>query len=412
MSDRSRRSKILFVEAGEGKGGSSIFLYYLLKYLDREKFDPFVVFNFYNTGPDTMKIQSLGVPVFFLNTRKTSNDYLALSILSGNSQSIVIHKIMVLFRFLIKPFLIEIPQIFRMVRLVKKKSIVLVVLNNDVHYNLPGVVSARLTGVPCICRKAGGIGEGKLLKQFLTPWVDLFIAISKATASDQLKNNPSTRKLVMLQEGVDLKAFDITSKNLQISCEFGLSPQNKVVGQIARFEKGKGQKELIEAAALVKEKYQNVIFLIVGDDPNPEKELINQLRKRVADLGLEKSVIFTGWRNDIQEILSVIDIFVHCPTTWIEGLGIGNLEAMAMGKPTVVSNNGGLRDAVIDGVTGIVVPAGDQKKMAEAILTLLTNEDLAARFGKNARSRAEQEFDVEKNTKVLESYFEEYALGK
>ena len=66
--------------------------------------------------------------------------------------------------------------------------------------------------------------------------------------------------------------------------------------------------------------------------------------------------ILAGWRADIPEIPSVADLFVHCPTTWIEGLGIAHLEAMAMGTPTVVSENGGLTDSALDGVTGFVIP--------------------------------------------------------
>jgi L-malate glycosyltransferase len=143
---------------------------------------------------------------------------------------------------------------------------------------------------------------------------------------------------------------------------------------------------------------------MVGDG-----ELMNELQKITIRLQFGEHVLFTGWRNDIPEILSIIDIFVHCPTTCIEAMEIATLEAIAMGKPCVVSDNGGLSDVILDDVTGFVVAPGDIKKMAEAVLRLLKDDEMAARFGENARKRAEEEFDTEKNIKRVEALFEEYS---
>jgi len=81
-----------------------------------------------------------------------------------------------------------------------------------------------------------------------------------------------------------------------------------------------------------------------------------------------------------------------------------------MGKPTVVSENGGLPDAAVDGVTGFIVPAGDIEKLSTAILRLLVAPDLAVSLGRNARQRVEELFDAKRNTRKLELLFEEYAL--
>jgi glycosyltransferase involved in cell wall biosynthesis len=99
--------------------------------------------------------------------------------------------------------------------------------------------------------------------------------------------------------------------------------------------------------------------------------------------------ILTSLRTDIPEILSLANVFVDCPTTWLEGLGIAHLEAMAMGKPAVVSENGGLTDAALNGATGFVVPPGDVDRLSSAILRLLNEHELAQRMGTNARKRIE-----------------------
>ena len=120
-------------------------------------------------------------------------------------------------------------------------------------------------------------------------------------------------------------------------------------------------------------------------------------------------MIFTGWRDDIPAVMQCVDIFVHCPTTFIEGLARTCLETMAVGVPAVVSENGGMPDAVINGVTGFVVPPGDVADMAESVLALLENESRCREFGEHARVRVEQFFDAEQNTHKLQEQILDYA---
>lgn len=393
----------MFIDSGSGYGGSTIFMYYMLKYLDRQKYDPIVMYYFYNEGQDLKKIRSLEIPIYFLTKKREPIHYVPFKFLLGKSKNKFFHEIKVLMRFLTRMLLLEVHQILRLVIFLRNKKINLVVLNNDIHYHLVGALSAKISKIPCVCRKAGGIGEGKKIKKILTTCADLFIAISKATEEDQIKNNPRTKRLVTIYEGIDLEKFNIT--NITIRNKYRINYETKIIGNISRFDKGKGQKELLEAASIVINKYKKVVFLMVGDG-----ELKFELKKKVDRLKLNNYIIFTGWREDVTEILASIDIFVHCPTTWIEGLGIANLEAMAMGKPCIVSNNGGLPEAVIDGITGIVVPIGDINALAEAILKLIRNPAIAKEMGLNGRKRVEEHFDIKKNVKKMEKLFEEYIL--
>lgn len=399
--------KVLFIDSGSGYGGSTIAMYYILKYLDREKYDPVVMYYFFNDGKDLNKIKSLRIPVYFLSKDKEPVHYVPFKFLLGKSKNKFIHEIKVIIRFLLRLLLIDVCQILRLIKFLRSKKINLIVLNNDIHYHLVGAVSAKINKIPCICRKAGGIGGGKKIKKILVPCADLFIAISKATEEDQINNYPYTKRVEKIYEGVDLEKFNVNNVNIdkkyKLRDKLGINYEAKIIGNISRFENGKGQIELLEAARIVINKYKNVLFLMVGDG-----ELKEELKEKVVKLKLNKHVIFLGWREDIEEILASIDIFVHCPTTWIEGLGIANLEAMAMGKPCIVTNNGGLPDAVIDGITGFVVPIGNINALAEAILKLIYDQTLAKEMGLNGRRRVEENFDIKKNVKKMEKLFEEY----
>jgi glycosyltransferase involved in cell wall biosynthesis len=406
-ANRNRR-KVLFVESGSGKGGSSMILRYLAGQLDRDRIDPIVAFYTENEGPDTHALQRMSVPIFFL-TQEPRRLKLSSSVRENRGSQEIVGPVRAFLRILWRLATTQLLQLYRLARIIRRESVDLVMLNNDLHYHLVGVLAAKLTGVPCICRKAGGIGEGKRLKSILTRWVDLFIAISHATAQDQL-TNPGTKRLVLVHSGIDLARFDQKTERPQIRRELNIPPERPVVASISRLSEGKGQREFLQAAARLVQRYPDVHFLVVGDE-EPGGALLDELKRFAHDHGLSDHVSFEGWRPDVERVLSVAQVFVHCPTTWIEGLSVAVLEAMAMAKPVVVSANGGLLDAVQDGQTGYIVPAGDIEAMTDRIGFLLLHTDVAVRMGTNARRLVEEEFDIRKNAHRLEQLFLEYAAA-
>jgi glycosyltransferase involved in cell wall biosynthesis len=134
---------------------------------------------------------------------------------------------------------------------------------------------------------------------------------------------------------------------------------------------------------------------------------MQKLQEQAKSLGIQDSVIFTGWRTDTVETLNAIDIFVHCPNLWREGMGIATLEALASGKPVVITDNWGLSDTTMDGYNGFVVPIGDKEKIAEKILVLLKDRELRTIMGMNSRARALELFDLHKNIKEIENIMHE-----
>jgi glycosyltransferase involved in cell wall biosynthesis len=302
----------------------------------------------------------------------------------------------------------EAPQVWPLVRFLKHNRIELVVLNQDVHFHLPGVLAAKLCGLPCVCRKAGGIGEAQRIKRIVTPWVDLFVSISEATHKDQLET-PGTRQLIMLHEGLDLKQFQRVPSKEVARRALGIPGGKTVVATISRIEKGKGQIEFLRMAAEVVRSERNVCFLVVGDEGADGGTLMAELAALASSLHLDDAVVFAGWRNDVPAVMAAVDIFVHCPTTFIEGLARTCLEAMAMKLPSIVSDNGGMSDAVIDGVTGFLIAPGDIGAMASAVLRLIRDDNLRRIQGIEARRRIEQMFNMPENAKRLQDVLVECA---
>jgi glycosyltransferase involved in cell wall biosynthesis len=181
--------------------------------------------------------------------------------------------------------------------------------------------------------------------------------------------------------------------------EFGIPADAPLVGTVANFRASKGHAILLEAAVQVRRVVPEVRFLLVGHGP-----LEMDIRRRTRDLGLEGTVIFAGSREDAPRLAGAFDVFAL--SSVYEGLAIALIEAMALGKPAVVTGVGGLTEVVEHGKQALVVDPGDPKPLADAIVTLLQDGDLRRRLGEAARQRAAR-FDIRKAVRRLEEVYTE-----
>ena len=148
-------------------------------------------------------------------------------------------------------------------------------------------------------------------------------------------------------------------------------------------------------ALTLKDAVSGVRFLVSGGpiyETEGHEGYAERLRRRVVDLGLGGRVHLLGNRDDVPEILAGVDVLVHVPSA-PEPFGRVVAEAMAVGKPVVAANAGGLPEIVEDEVTGLLVPPGDPSACAAAVTRLLADPALRARFGAAGRRQAEQRFD-------------------
>jgi glycosyltransferase involved in cell wall biosynthesis len=139
-----------------------------------------------------------------------------------------------------------------------------------------------------------------------------------------------------------------------------------LVGSVGRLDEQKGYDVLIRAARLVVDEQPNVYFAIAGQGP-----LRAILSRLITDLGLNANVQLCGFRQDVENFLYALDLFV-CSSNW-EGLPLALLEAMMLEKPVVATDVGGNAEVVQPGVTGELVPKGDPAALAESILAAIRN---------------------------------------
>jgi glycosyltransferase involved in cell wall biosynthesis len=170
---------------------------------------------------------------------------------------------------------------------------------------------------------------------------------------------------------------------------------------IANIRKPKGYEFFVRAARRVADRMPEARFVAVGDI---DKDLGPPLRALVDQLGLQDQFFFVGSRPDVPEVLSSLDLFVLSSLS--EGLPLVTLEAMAAGKPVVVTNTGGTSEVVQDSVTGFLVPPGDANALAARMCQLLENPVKAADMGAHARERVESQFTIPQMVQRYEQLYE------
>jgi glycosyltransferase involved in cell wall biosynthesis len=192
-----------------------------------------------------------------------------------------------------------------------------------------------------------------------------------------------------------------TSMHRRFRRELGCPPGTKLIGMVANLSRWKGCDYFIQAARKVADAMPNTRFVAVGE---MDKEMTSLLPNLVRDLSLQDHFSFPGFREDVPEILADLDVFVLSSVS--EGLPLAVLEAMAAGKPVVVTRSGGPQEFIEDGRTGFLVPPADSDALAEKILKHLRNPQLACDMGRAARERIKCDFAVEKMIASYEQLYE------
>ncbi len=301
-----------------------------------------------------------------------------------------------------------------------------------VHVHTPiaailGRIAAKIAGVKAIVYTSHGLPFHELSSPFQYWFYSIAERLAASITNLILSQNHEDiatatklglcekNKLAYLGNGIDINHFRRTRLNSAHQLELRKSlaipdSANLIIGTIGRLTRKKGSGYLIEAVSKLISQFPNLHVLIISgqlsSDPEPfQTELMTQIRT----LGIENNVTLTGQRQDIPEILGLVDVFT-LPTYTHEGLPRSILEAMAMELPVVATNIRGCREAVVHGKTGLIIPPQDSDCLAEALEKLLSNTDLRQAYGKAGRQRVETEYDEDFVFERLAKYYKELGI--
>ena len=255
-------------------------------------------------------------------------------------------------------------------------------------------LAARFAGCHLLCHVRNRNDDIPRREWRLLRFVDTFIFVSKA--SSRCFGYPAeASQRVVLYDGIEPRSITPYSQQ-EVKRIFSLPLDARLIGTSARVNPQKDFPTLIAACAAVFSAFPNIYFIVVGDHQQVETnrrhyeyELVPLLRK----WGVEDRFLFAGFREDAQQLIAALELFVL--STHFEGLPLAVLEAMAQARPVVATAVDGLPEIIVDGETGFLVEHQNVEQLGASICNMLADPVRAASMGMAGRHRVQNEFSQE-----------------
>lgn len=362
------RARILLLIKGLGVGGAERLLEAAVPHLDRDRFDYHIAYLLPWKNALVPAFEAAGVPVHCLDMRFPADP---------------------------RP-------LRRLIGLLRRERIDLV----HAHLPVAGVcarIAARWVGGPRVVYTEHNVPDRyslptRVLNRRTYRMNTVVVAVSdevRRAVEPYANGRPA---IVTVQNAVDADALAaLPVERDAVRREFGFSPDSLLVTTVGNMTPKKGHTFLLAAAAQVLAKHPTARFLLVGLGP-----LADELKAEAARLGLDGRFVFTGFRADAVRLVAASDIFVL--SSLHEGLPVALLEAMALGKPSVVTRVGGVPEAT-DESSSVLVPSGDPGALAAGIGGLLASDDARSRMGAQARVKSRARYGVPQMVRTLEEIY-------
>jgi glycosyltransferase involved in cell wall biosynthesis len=359
-ADRAAVKLVIGNHFGQRRGGAENMLWYFLRHLDRRRLDPVVVFT--NPGPFEREVQEIGLRTVLLPT----------------------------------PRLRQVPATARSVArlahlLSAEKPDLVLSWMPEVHLHM--APAAILAGIP----------RRLVWFQHYWPnarhWLDrappLLPARAVGCCSEAVAGAmlwPRHRTFVV-NPGIEARPVPTPAERLLARRAIGIPGDRFLIGVVGRLEPLKRQDLFLRVLAALLRRGHQIHGLIVGGEGKTSSGYEGQLRELASSLGLETRVTFTGHVEDAMLPMQAMDVLVNVSTQ--EGFGLTLLEAMAVGVPVVAFANGGPADMIENGVSGLLVPSGDESALTDRLHVLLQEQQFRERLARGGLDRFHSRYSAE-----------------
>ena len=363
------RIRVVEVLATGSNGGAQEHLYSLLTRIDASRFDVSVVSL--SNGSAVRKLQRAGVQVLVLDD---PDDAIAVGALTAHLAAI-------------RPDIVH-NHMYRAELVGTRAAIALGEIGHRRPYVVSTVHSSRVRSA-----------EDREQLRRLTPHMDQLIAVSRAMERKLHDEARTGAPIQLIYNGVDLQRYDHQEPCCTLPEEYGMEPGSKLVGVVARLEPEKGHPTLFEAWPAVLRAVPDAYLLVIGE--GSRREALEMLAR---DLRIAHRVVFTGRRDDVPAVTAALDVAVL--PSYREAQGLTILEAMALSRPVVASNVGGIPEMIEDGVTGLLVEPHDADGLARAITRLLVDHPYADMLARQGHDLVHDRFCIELMVEAVQAIYE------
>jgi glycosyltransferase involved in cell wall biosynthesis len=281
-----------------------------------------------------------------------------------------------------------------------KKIKVDIVHTNTAKAGIIGRLAAKLAGVPIIVHTLHGLSYNEYMPKlkrvfyiYLERWVnkitDRIISVSEIIKNKSIRlGTADKQKMVTIYSGIDMRRFNNINTNIiLIKKSLNIHPDYLIIGTVARLEQRKGLRYFVEIVNRLRSYQSKFKAVIVGEGPE-----YNNLLERASLLGLQDTLLFTGYRHDVLEIMSLFDIL--CLTSLWEGIPRILVEGGLLRKPLVAFDIDGNSEVIKEGVNGYLIPKLDIDAFVQALNKLYSDQNLRLRLSRGNKKIGFTQWDL------------------
>ena len=398
--------RVLFVEASTGGvvGGSLSGLYHLIRGLDRSQFHAGMVL--YEPKRIEPELKNLDVPVYHVQRRRLPKEH-GLLRSNGYQRTKAVRPIgagLRASRQTARLLVEEIPAAVRLAAVIRQERADVVHLGNGLRANFDGLLACLMTRTPIICHVKGFEKYGAR-ERWASSRTHTLVCMTHAILQHCERSGMRPRAARVVYDAVDEAWLHPSRSPADVRAELGVPMDAACVGLAGNIQEWKGQRVLVEAMAQVARVRPGTHCLIIGGVHRAGEAYAAALRHRTTELGLDQWVHFTGFREDIADVMGALDIVVHASVR-PEPFGRVILEGMLLGKPVVATAAGGVPELIEHGRTGFLVPPGDVGALAETLLDILGGPATARRVAAEAGGWARQHFSLSRQVAEMSAIYE------
>lgn len=275
-------------------------------------------------------------------------------------------------------------------------DLVILMQSQDVHLAALASIAAPKLNLVFYQQMSSRHNKRGVFHTWIYSKLSLWISLTQGMKEDVLKFTRMPReKVKVVPLGADLHEFDPSrydSSNARAL--FGLPQEKNIIGVLGRLDPQKGQDTLLRAVPEVIRHHPDVLFVIAGDETTGEPGYKAFLQELCRTLAIEPYVKFLPFTEDVPRLMASLDIFTL--PSFCETFGLVVVEAMAMGRPVIATNAGGVPEIVSNGKTGLLVEPRDASALARAIHRILSNASLRSSLAHSARQEALRNYSLDR----------------
>ncbi|BCM90914.1 spore coat protein SA [Abditibacteriota bacterium] len=419
---------VLFFDHTARMGGGEISLFNLVTHVDRSKIEPVVVLA--SDGELRERLRAAGIEVHVLRLDESVTEVRKDSLSSTRAVSFA-----------------QVSQIARYIwrlRGFMRARGAEIVHANSLKADLIAAVAARLCGVPVIWHVRDRIADDYLpplatrVFRLLCRVLPNFVIVNSNATLATLEIPRQRRARVIyngvVHDGLPPEEFEEDPRSLRgrpqpnqngaaanattvtpitVPSEKGTQRREAelLIGLVGRISPWKGQDIFLRAADEVIKKFPRARFQIIGAPLFGEEDYEKEIRDLCDELELNDNVEWLGFRRDVPQLISKLDLLVHASKTG-EPFGQVVVEAMMASKPVVATAGGGIPEIVLDGQTGYLVPMNDAPAMADAIVRVLDDASNAQKMGERGRKRAREHFAIGRTANKISRVYDHLLVSQ